>query len=226
MNTKHTLTHILILTFALILVGCGGEPSPTPETPTSEAVMATTAPSDLAATAASVDALPTAEPTIFSPFPTLAVPISPTLEEIVFPTPDPAIPPVPTEELAIAPSGFDRIILYRTGGPEREDGSTADEIITLNRADSTITRGDAQGTLSQAAITRIGELVDTTQFFTVNGIFLGAVPAEPPLPFLYNITVISGEFERSISAQEGFMTPEIQSLVGAVLSEGQRVPKR
>ncbi len=222
MNTKRTLPSILLLTAALLLAGCGGEPSvtSTPELPTSAATLLAT---DVATT--EPNALPTTEATQFSVFPTLDVPVYPTIVETPFPTPDPAAAPVPTEEVLPAPSGFDRIVLIRTGGPQFEDGTTADEVIALNRQDNAITRGAGTGTLSPAAIATIGGLVDASNFFTVEATFLGAVPAEPPLPFLYSITVTIADYERTINAQEGFMSPEIQALVGAVLVEGQRVPK-
>lgn len=226
MNTKHLPQRILILVVALILAGCGGEPVPTTVPPTLEDATQTAAPvitADQTATLPLPDTQPTLEPTVDSPFPTLAVAVYPTVVETPFPTPDPAIPPAPTEEVAPPPGGFDRIVLIRTGGPTRDDGTTADEVITINRADASVQRGEARGTLSDSAAASIAELVDAAAFFTVDGVFLGAVPAEPPLPFLYNITVFSGEFERSISAQEGFMPTEIQSLIGAVLSEGLKV---
>jgi len=220
MNTKRTFPIILLLTIALLFSGCAGEPSPTPEPPTEQAATVTAG----AATAEPVSS-PTVEPTQNSIFPTLDIPVYPTVVEMIFPTPDPAASPVPTEEILPPPSGFDRIILIRTGGTQFEDGTTADEIIILNRLDSTISRGEAQAALSDAVVTRVGGLVDALNFFTVEATFLGAVPAEPPLPFLYSITVTVAEYERTINAQEGFMSPEIQALIGAVLGESQRVPK-
>lgn len=225
MNTKLTFTTALIIVFALVLAGCGGEPSPTPQPPTAE-VSPTSESLETAEfpTSLPLDE-PTPEPTVNSPFPTLEIPVYPTIVETPFPTPDLAIPPQPTEELSAPTTGFDKIILIRTGGPTLEDGTTADELIILDRADMSITRGDTRGTLSESAAQRIGDLVDAAEFFTVDGVFLGAVPAEPPLPFLYSITVNSGGLERTINAQEGYMTPPIQSLVGAVFTEGQRVPR-
>lgn len=224
MNTKHTLPQLLILAIALILVGCGGEPSPTPEPPTGEAPTVEAPTLEVDNTALTPEIAPTVEATGFNPFPTLEIPLYPTVAETPFPTPDPALPPVPTEEVLPPPTTFDRVVLIRTGGPVREDGTTADEVIIINRIDGSISRGETQTAITPSVIQRVTDLINNAQFFTVDGAFLGAVPAEPPLPFMYNITVISGDYERSINAQEGYMSPELQLLVATVLSEGQRVP--
>lgn len=219
MNTKRTIPLILTVLAALVLTACAGEPTPTatPEPPTAEAAT----PAGETPTETPLD-MPTAEPTVNSPFPTLEIVVYPTIVETPFPTNDPSISALPTEEIVPPPPGFDRIILIRRGGPTLDDGTTADLIITLER-DGRISRGEAQGRVNGETIELITELIDRSQFFTVDANFLGPVPAEPPLPFLYDIVVTSGVYERRISAQEGFMSVPIQQLIGTVLDEGQRV---
>lgn len=205
----------------LALAACAGDPSPAPSPEPSSAL-----PPQTESTPSDQVSPQTAEPTVFSPFPTLDIPINPTLEDPGFPTPDPNAPPVPTEEVQPPPSGFDQLVLIRTGGPTLDDGSTPTLSITIRRdgsIEASGARGIARGALSQPAITQLAEMVTRANIFTLNATFLGPVPAEPPLPFIYNLTVTSGSYERSISAQEGYMPTPIQTLIGTILSEGLRL---
>ncbi len=219
---KHTLPRLFVLSCVVwVLAACAGEPAPTP-TATPDAP---TQPSPADTTPEATLPLPTEDPVaLLIPTVDLQITIYPTFIPEVFPTNDPSII-LPTEEVVPPPSGFDQIVVVRTGGSAFTDGQTPPvETITIRR-DGTVMRGTSTGTTAQQTLDELASLIDSFQFFTVDAIFLGPIPLDAPTPFFYGVTVTSGDVDRTINAQDGFMPPELRRLVGMVMNEGLRLPQ-
>lgn len=202
----------LILT-VLLLSACTGEAPP----PTETLVAPTTEPSPTDITEV-VDS--TAEPTINSPFPTLEVRVYPTDPPRILDTPDPN---APTSE----PTGesqrtlvFETLTLTRTGGPTLPDGSSVTERIVLTRNGGIQRNEGPAAQLTQDRVNALTELIRAANLFDVDGVFLGAVPAEGPMPYLYQLRIESEGYERLLTLQDGNIPREIQSLIGELLSLG------
>jgi hypothetical protein len=214
---SNRLSLILICLCAALLAACGGETPPT-STPTLEA--ATNTPD------------PSAEPTLVSPFGTL--PPAPT--EAPDQGPKPEITGVDLQPqpggvgtlVAVGtvnpelPSGFDRIILIRTGGPETEDGQASSETIVLERSGA-ISRNGVSGNASARAVAEIGAMIDAINIFAIQANFTGTVPLEGPAPYIYQMQVDIGGSERLLTAQDGLMPEALENIVAAVMSEGLKI---
>jgi len=74
-------------------------------------------------------------------------------------------------------------------------------------------RGDA------ATLAQIAQLITDINFFGLQGNFLSGVPAGEDT-YRYRLAVVSGEWERAIQAQEGYMPEEIVRLLGLIRQVG------
>lgn len=213
------LSLILICVCAFLLAACGGgDELPPTETPTLEAPANTPDPS--------------AEPTLVSPFGTL--PPAPTAAPDTAPQPemtgvdDQPHPGGVGTLVAIGtvnpdlPSGFDRIILIRTGGPADENGQTGRETIVLER-NGAITRNGVGGTVAAQTLGQISAMIDAINIFAIQANFTGVVPREGPTPYIYQMQVEIGGSERLLTAQDGMMPEPLEEIVAAVMSEGLKI---
>ena len=209
---------ILICICTLLLAACGGGDVPPTATPTAEAVPNTPDPNT--------------EPTLLSPFGTL--PPAPTEAPDTGPKPETTgvdeqpqpggvgtLVAVGTVDPEL-PSGFDRIVLVRTGGPTDENGQTSTETIILER-NGAISRNGVSGTASAAVVADISAMIDAINVFAIQANFTGTVPREGPAPYIYQMQVEVGGSERLLTAQDGLMPDPLEAIVAAVLAEGLKI---
>jgi hypothetical protein len=218
--TPNRFSLIFFCAGALVLAACGGQAEPT-LTPTVEGPPSNTP-----------DA--SAEPTVVSPFGTIALP--PTAGPVIGPSPE----AIDTEEgvqpggagtlVAVGtadpelPDGFDQIILVRTGGPLAGDGQPLEETIILER-DGTMSRNGASGQALPSTVADIGTRIDAINFFGIQSNFIGAIPREGATPYLYQLFVRKGFSERTITAQAGLIPAELDGLIAAILAEGLKIER-
>jgi hypothetical protein len=217
MKTNRLLL-ILICLCAVLLTACGGgEIGPT-ATPTAEAPANTPDPS--------------AETAVVSPFGTL--PPSPSAPPDQGPQPEitgvdeqprpggaGTLVAVGTVDPEL-PSGFDRIILVRMGGPADENGQPGRETIILERSGA-ISRNGVSGSIPTRTVAEIGAMIDAINIFAIQANFTGSVPLEGPAPYIYQMQVEVGFSERLLTAQEGLMPEALEAIVAAVMSEGLKI---
>ncbi len=108
---------------------------------------------------------------------------------------------------------FDRLQFARYGGrfPDRID-------ITLNQ-DGTLTRNDVSGSVSPDIVLQVDTLLDEINFFGIQNIMV-ALAAETSNT-RYNLRVVRGGNDRTITSEDGYMPPEYMALIGALLTLGQ-----
>lgn len=122
------------------------------------------------------------------------------------------------------PTEFSRVILVRTGGPTDEAGQTLDETIIIE-SNGTVTRNGAVGQIDQRSVDALNDVLTSVNLFAIQANFLGPIVNEGPKPYLYKLTVNFGGDELLITAQDGYMPREIQTIMAAVLREGFKVPR-
>lgn len=207
----------------MLLAACTGSGEAPTSTPTVEVLASATTTPD-----------PSAEPTVISPFGTL--PPARTDAPVIGPSPemtgvdDGSQPGGRGTLVAVGtinpdlPTGFDRIVLVRTGGPLNDQGQTLDETIIIER-NGAMTRNGAAGTVSSGVVEQIGSTIDSINFFATQSNFVGPIPLEGPQPYMYQILVVKGFNERLITAQDGMMPSEIEGLIAAILTEGFKIDR-
>lgn len=132
-------------------------------------------------------------------------------EEIVLPIPGTIIAPVTEEPGAGQP--FAIVILNRTGG---FDGKPLD--VTLS-SDGTVTRDGVTSSVSPDVVSQINTMLSDLSFFGLQGVFQGVGTA--PDVYTYNITVeLSSGTSRTITAQDGYIPPELAALLQALQQLG------
>lgn len=215
---SNRLSLILMCFCAALLAACGGGDTTPTATPTQEA--ATNTPD------------PSAEPTVVSQFGTL--PPAPTAGPDLGPKPEITgvdVQPQPGGVGTLVavgtvnpelPSGFNSIILVRTGGPTDENGQTGSETIILDRSGA-ISRNGVSGTASAQVVAEISAMIDAINIFAIQSNFTGTVPREGPVPYIYQMQVDIGGSRRLITAQEGLMPEALEAIVAAVFSEGLKI---
>jgi hypothetical protein len=107
---------------------------------------------------------------------------------------------------------FDQIVATQSGG-----ATNMNRFVQVFK-DGTVVRDDTRTTVSQEQITAVDTMLDEINFFGLQGAFLG--PASDPNSYRYTLTVIRGETERMIQAQDGFMPAELERLLATVLGLG------
>lgn len=212
------LTLILLCLCAALLAACSGGEAPPTETPTLDVPTNTPDPS--------------AEPTVVSPFGTL--PPAPTANPNTAPQPEVTgvdeqpqpggvgtLVAVGTVDPEL-PTGFDKIVLVRTGGPIDENGQSIRETIILERSGA-ISRNGVSGNVSAQTVAQIGAMIDAINIFAIQANFTGNVPLEGQTPYIYQMQVEIGGSTRLLTAQDGLMPEALESIVGAVISEGLKI---
>lgn len=209
---------ILMCLCAIVLAACGGGETPPTATPTTGAPTNTPDPA--------------AEQTLVSPFGTLP-PAASAAPEL---GPQPEITGVDEQPqpggvgtlVAVGtvdpelPTGFDRIILIRTGGPVDENSQTGRETIILERSGA-ISRNGINGTVPAQTVAGIGAMIDAINIFAIQANFTGSVPLDGPAPYIYQMQVEVGSSQRLLTAQDGLMPEALETIVAAVMSEGLKI---
>ena len=98
-----------------------------------------------------------------------------------------------------APRTFVGLSYVQVGGAGNQ------ELIVDLRADGTLTRNGAAGTLAPEEVARVAAAIDRLRIFELSGNFTGPLQSENS--YRYGLTVSTDNGERSIEAVEGF-TPE------------------
>lgn len=182
----------LIMICATLLAACGGNnPAPTG-----------VAQQNSAATAVVTDA-PTAIP--------------PTAEARVYATGQPTLLPAgtiipPATEDPDVGKPYDSVSLFRTGGIEGKPL----EVVLLGNGN--VTRDGVASVVSADQVKLITDLLDQMGFIDMQGIFQG-VGTSPDI-YTYRISVERNGSSRAITAQDGFMPPQLGNLVALLSSLG------
>jgi hypothetical protein len=109
---------------------------------------------------------------------------------------------------------FDRVFLLRTGGTA--EAPIRDEIEVFQNGQ--YRRNESTGVASTNRIARIDELIDSVNFFGLQGAMLG--PSTETDDYFYRLTVERNGIERTIQSQDGFMPTEYMNLLGEILLVG------
>jgi hypothetical protein len=177
---------LLVITCAVLLASCGGNATPTPA-------------SGVQNSAPTANTLP--------PTPSEIVPTNGPreygTEEVVLPQTGTIVPPA-TEDPK-AGQLYDSVALDRIGGIE---GKPLD--IKLLK-DGTLTRDGVTSTVPADQVKQISDMFDQVGFFGMQGVFQG-VGTSPDI-YTYYITAERDGNSNTITAQDGFMPPELINIV-------------
>ncbi len=193
----------LILMVACLLVACGGntETQPTPAAVGQSGGRPTRIPPDVATNLALTNPVPTPE---FGRQRDYGNDLA------TLPPPGVLIPPAePDPNVGLV---FDSILLERSGGPEG---------VPLNieiRSDGGVTRDGQASSISADTVTQIVTMLDQMGFFGMSGVF--SAPGTSDQVYTYRITVNRQGASRTITAQEGYLPPEITELINTLSQAG------
>lgn len=216
------LSLIILCVFTALLASCSGGETPPTAMPSVEPPVST--PIDTPD--------PGAPPTVISPFGTL--PPAPSAPPDLGPRPevtgvdDQPKPGGIGTLVAVGtvnpdlPTGFDKIILVRTGGPADENGQSIQEVIILERSGA-ISRNGINGVASARATAEISTMIDAINIFAIQANFTGSVPLEGPTAYIYQMQVEIGPSERLLTAQDGFIPEPLEAIIAAVMAEGLKI---
>ncbi len=238
------MRYLLYLSLVLLMAACGGGGSddapaapgvpPAEETggqaspvapPVAEVVLPTLPPVIIATDEDGLEySLPPAEEPSFEE--QLNIQLAPPLPNVIQPTHTPASEgalPVPlpgtlvaseTEEAEPIPD-FQQITLLQQGGPA--DINVRVDIFS----DGRVIRDGQTGSVAPGTIAELNQIIRDLNFFGLQGTFLG--PTVPEEAYRYRITVISGQTERAINMQDGFMPEEVMRFLGRLRTVGDSV---
>jgi hypothetical protein len=103
---------------------------------------------------------------------------------------------------------FDYIFFQQTGGSENT--TTVVEIYS----DGRVVRDGETFTVSQNVITQLDQMIDSLNFFGLQGTMLG--PPGPETSYRYRVGVTRGAETRAINAQDGFIPDEFAAFLGSI----------
>jgi hypothetical protein len=111
---------------------------------------------------------------------------------------------------------FDSVYLRQEGGQN--------DIITITEvfSDGRVIRDGVEGLVDQISIMEIDNAINTLNFFGMQGTLMG--PPGDDNTYVYRVFVVSGDNERAIMAQDGYMPPEFMALLTLVRQAGDAVP--
>jgi len=183
----------LIITCGAFLAACGGNNTPTP---------APVAPQNAAPTT-SVDAspsqvVPTNGPREYS------------TEEVQLPAPGTIIPPATQDPEA--GTLFDSVALNRSGG------FAGKELNIVVKSDGTLTRDGVTSTVTADQVKEISNMLDQMGFFGMQGVF--QAPGTSADMYVYKVTVERNGSTRTVTAQEGYIPPQLTDLLQVVSQLG------
>lgn len=108
---------------------------------------------------------------------------------------------------------FDSLTLERTGGISGE------RLTVQVLSNGSVLRNGAASTISADQVTQIDALLDRMNFFQMQGVF--TAPGAGADLFTYAITAERAGAVRTITAQDGLIPPELQTLITVLVQLGQ-----
>ncbi|MFN8527649.1 MAG: protealysin inhibitor emfourin [Anaerolineae bacterium] len=186
---------LLVVSIGLAAAACTGTPSPTPEPPTASPVPA--------ATAEVTQELPFSE--LATNAADNAILITPQIPGTLSVIDHSSTPNYTPEALQ-----FDLVQLVRSGGIA---GQTLQ--IRLSRTGALEVDGTVVTTVDAATVEQIRVLLDNIHFYDMTGAFTG--PNAQPDAYRYSIAVLGPRGAYSVEAQDGYIPPELQSILDAIL---------
>ena len=175
----------LIITCAALLAACGGNNTATPAPVAQQSAPTTNA----NATPSQIAA--TQSPREYS------------TEEVQLPQPGTIIPPATQDP--DAGKLFDSVALNRSGG------ITGQELNIEIKSDGTLIRDGATSKATADQVKQISDALDQMGIFGMQGIF--QAPGTSADMYTYRITVERSGSSKTITAQEGFIPPQLSDLI-------------
>ncbi len=175
----------LIITCATLLAACGGNNTATPAAAVQQSVPTASAGETQA------PALPTNGPREYS------------TEEVQLPALGTIIPPATQDP--DAGQLFDSVALNRTGG------FAGKELNIVVKNDGTLMRDGVASTITADQVKEISNMIDQIGFFGMQGIF--QAPGTSADMYVYKVTVERNGSARTVTAQEGYIPPQLTNLL-------------
>ena len=182
----------LIVTCVVFLAGCGGNNTATPASAVQNVAPTTSA----AATPAQI--VPTKGPREYG------------TEEVQLPLTGTIIPPATQDP--DAGKLFDSVALNQTGG------IAGKELNVIVMSNGNVTRDGVSSTITPDQVKQISDKLDLMGFFGMQGVF--QAPGTSADRFTYRLTVERDGSSRSVTAQEGFIPPQLADLLQVLLQLG------
>ncbi|MEP6988097.1 MAG: protealysin inhibitor emfourin [Chloroflexota bacterium] len=180
----------LIITCAVLLTACGGNNTATPA-PVAQQSAPTTSADATNADATPSEIVSTQSPREYS------------TEEVQLPQPGTIIPPATQDP--DAGKLFDSVALNRSGG------ITGKELNVEIKNDGTLIRDGATSKATTDQVKQISDALDQIGIFGMQGIF--QAPGTSADMYTYRITVQRNGSGKTITAQEGFIPPQLADLI-------------
>ncbi len=132
---------------------------------------------------------------------------------IVPASPEPGAQAFVTEE--VEPIGdFEVVELVQSGG--RNDIETTIEIF----ADGRVVQDGQEGMVDPNTVQRLNQMIRSMDFYGMQGTFIG--PPGDEAGYTYRLYVSASETARSITMRDGYLTPELQDMLGLIVATGNR----
>ena len=130
------------------------------------------------------------------------------MHRLQLPLPGTIIPPATQDP--DAGKLFDSVGLNRTGG------ITSKELDVVVTSDGSVTRDGVKSTIPADKVKQISDKLDQMGFFGMQGVFQS--PGTSADIYTYNLTVERNGTSRTVTAQDGYIPPELADLL-QVLSQ-------
>jgi hypothetical protein len=119
--------------------------------------------------------------------------------------------------LSNMPTGGRPTIAFETVYFTRSGGIAGQTLNLQLEADGTLTRNDETISVPETTVAEVNDRLNRIDFYGLQGVFTGPVS---PDAFSYDLTVESNVGSRTISAQDGFIPPELLDLFNFISQLG------
>ncbi len=184
----------LIITCAVFLAACGGNNTATPAPVAQQSVPTTSAEST------PLPIVPTIGPREYSDG----------TEEVQLPVPGTIIPPATQDPEA--GKLFDSVALNRMGG------IAGKELNVMVTSDGSVTRDGVNSSITPDQVKQLSDMLDQMGFFGMQGVF--QAPGTSADIFTYRVTVERSGNSRTVTAQDGYIPPQLADLLQVLLELG------
>lgn len=144
----------------------------------------------------------------------------------------PLFDPNASSEGALPPAGPGTLVASETEDPEpigpfqlvrlRQQGGRGNITTVIEiYADGRIVRDGEIGTVDAATIGRINQMIDDMGFFSMQGTYIGPPGADDT--YTYRVYVDSGDIDRAINAQDGYLPQELTSLLATITNAAANI---
>ncbi len=133
-------------------------------------------------------------------------------QEVVLPLAGTIVPPATEDPASGQP--FDLVQLDRTGGVAGK------ELVIELLADGTVTRDGVKSTIPADQVKEIADVLDQMGFFGMQGVFQGV--GTSPDVYTYYITVERAGSSRTVTAQDGYIPPQLGNLLQLLSNLGTK----